>query len=198
MAVADTLRIELVWQLQGVDFAVNVLHYTTGSTDPLVQNDADQLAIDIGTAFATANVDDGYANETDLNRIILRDLRTDGNPPLIGAVTFTGGFAGAPMPGQNCVVSTLRTTNGSRRGRGRIYWPAPSADVLTDGGNLSSTYVSRYNALVTDLMSIDATNIGVINLGVYSRADDVTRTVTAVTTDNVFDVQTRRRDQSIV
>lgn len=198
MAVADTIRVELVWKLLASDFAVNVLHFTTGATDPLVQAMVDAFGAAVETAMTTANFDDHFSTGTTLDRVVMRDLRTDGNGPLQFITDRPGTIAQNPMPAQTCLVTTLRTTNGSRRGRGRIYWPAMANNQTTSLGTATSQTVVDATLFVVDLMSVAAGALGNLVLGVYSRADDLTRTVTQATTDTVFDVQTRRRDLSIV
>lgn len=198
MAVADTLRVELVWKMGAIDFAVNVLHYTTGASDPLTQAMVDGAAADFDGVFTTSGFSARYSDDMSLDRIVVRDLRTDGNGPLTGLIEDVGLQATNPLPAQTCLVTTLRTTNGSRRGRGRIFWPCPHADLTTTTGQANPNLVVDAGDFVDGIMSITAGTLGAILLGVYSRADDLTRTVTAHTTDSVFDVQTRRRDLSIV
>jgi len=198
MVTADTIRVECVWQIGNIDFAVNVLHFTTGVTDPLEQSDVDTLGANIETAFTTANFDDVYSTNTKFDRIVCRDLRTAGNGPLEFSLARIGTVAQNPGPSQTCVVTTLRTTDGSRRGRGRIYWPATANNQTTSNGGVATAVVTAANAFVDDLMLIGAGGLGNLVLGVYSRSDNLTRTVTARTTDAVYDVQTRRRDLSIV
>jgi len=198
MAVADTLRVEFVWRNGGIDFAVNVLHFTTGSSDPLTQAMVDALGATIETAFVASNFDDHYSTATEFDRIVVRDLRTDGNGPLSFALDHPGTVANNPSPAQTCIVTTLRTTDGSRRGRGRIYWPNPENARTTATGGIPATTITAATDFTTDLMLVSAGTLGNLVLGVYSRADDVTRSVTSVSTDSTYDVQVRRRDLSIV
>jgi len=198
VAVDDTIRVEFVWRMSGIDFAVNVLHFTTGATDPLTQAMVDALGANIETAFTTANMDDQYSTVSEFDRIVARDLRTDGNGPLEFALDRVGTVAANPQPAQTCLVSTLRTTDGSRSGRGRIYWPAMANTLSSATGQALLATTTACNAFVEDLMLIGAGALGNLVLGVYSRVDSLTRSVTSVSTNNTFDVQTRRRDLSIV
>lgn len=198
MAVADTFRVELVWKMGGIDFAVNVLHYTSGATDPLTQADADAFASNLDSSLTASGLLSRYSTATSLDRIVMRDLRTDGNGPLTSVIDADGTQATNPGPAQTCVVTTLRTTNGSRRGRGRIYWPTPHSNNTDATGQLTTAAQTDYNDFMTAILDLGTSGLGVLDLGVYSRADDITRTVTSFTTDLTFDVQTRRRDLSIV
>jgi hypothetical protein len=197
VATPDTIRCELVWQMSGLDFALNVLHYTTGATGPLLSDDVSQMSSAIGAAWVASGGRVDYANEMALHRIRVRDIRTAGQPVLESNITTAGTASLDTLPLQTCVVSTIRTTTYSRRGRGRIYWPAPSVATLTTTGTLSAAAAGRFNAWVTDLMSISGGSLGPLTLSVLSRADNVARSVIAVNTDPSFDVQTRRRDTSI-
>jgi len=196
--IADTLRVELVWRFGVIDFAVNVLHFTTGAGDPLTQAMVDAMGADIEAAFVSSSFDDQYSTESELDRIVVRDLRTDGNGPVSFQLDHSGTIAENPCPAQTCVVTTLRTTNGTRRGRGRIYWPAPASNKTTASGGVAPALSDAATDFTEALLLVSAGALGNVALGVYSRADDITRTVTDVNTDSVFDVQVRRRDLSIV
>lgn len=197
MATADTIRVELVWKLQTVDWAVNVLHYTTGATDPVTGDVASSMATAIHDAFTGTGIQAHYADEVELDRIRVRDIRTDGNGVFERTINELGTSAAVPCPAQTCVVTTLRTTTGTRRGRGRVYWPAPATSVMSAQGTLGTVAQGDYNDFVTDLMAIGAGGLGSLNLSVLSRTDNISRTVTNISTDVIFDVQTRRRDLSI-
>jgi hypothetical protein len=197
MATPSTIRIELVWKLTAVDFAVNVLHYTTGVGGPLLADDVDQMGSAIGTAFTASNLITDYSNEMALDRIRVRDMRTDGNGVFEDSVNVAGSGSSNTCPAQTCVVTTLRTSVGSRRGRGRIFWPAPNVNSVADAGVLSPVSQARFALFVQDLLLINGGSQGNVVLGVFSRTDNSTRSVISHNTDRIFDVQTRRRDLSI-
>jgi hypothetical protein len=197
VATADTIRVELIWKLSGVDWAVNVIHFTTGSAGALTTDNTASLASAIGTAFSAASLPADYPNEVLLDRALIRDLRTDGQQVWEKSINIVGTNSGNLLPAQTCIVSTLRTTTFSRRGRGRIYWPAPALGSSDPAGQVVAAAATRYSTFVTDLMSVTAGDLGTLVLAVLSRVDNTARTVTNVITDRVFDVQTRRRDLSI-
>lgn len=197
MAVADTIRIEVVWRLGGVDFAENVLHYTTGAADPIDDADVAIFGTEFETVFGSSGLRAEMSNAIQLHRVVARDLRTDGNGPLTFLIESTGTVVSNPLPPQDCVVTTLRTTNGSRRGRGRIYWPGNAANQTTAAGQVDPTAITAFGAFMDAILTMPMGTPGNVVLGVYSRADDVTRTVVSHITDTVYDVQTRRRDLSI-
>lgn len=198
MAVADTIRVELVWRMLQVDWAVNVLHYTTGSSDPLTQANVTALGLVFDGIWTSSGLESATTGDIEFGRVVCRDLRTDGNPPLQHVLNDSGSSAEPALPSQTCLVTTVRTANGTRRGRGRIFWSLGNRTLSTTGGVASSTYVNAIQAWMDDIALVAAGTLGNLALGVYSRADDVTRTATSWTTNNTFDVQTRRRDLSIV
>jgi hypothetical protein len=197
MAVPSTIRCEIVWQLNAVDWAVNVLHFTTGVSGPLLGDDVSAMAVDISGSMTSSTVSSLYPSTVRADRIQVRDLRTDGNEPIVRTIGNPGTGAGSALPAQTCLVSTLRTTLGGRRGRGRIYWPAPSTITLSSNGQATVGTQNAFTSLCNLLFSIDAGATGPLILGVYSRTDGTTRSVVSASTNGVFDMQTRRRDLSI-
>jgi hypothetical protein len=197
VATPSTIRVELVWRFNALDWAVNVLHYTTGVSGPLIGDDVSALASSIGTAFTGSGLRPFYDNLVTLDRIQARDIRTDGNEVLTSTINLAGTSAGETMPLQTCVVTTLRTTFVTRRGRGRIYWPATSVTSTNGFGAVAPALVTAFGAFTQDLMLVAAGSQGNLALGVLSRVDNTTRTVVTNSTNNTYDVQTRRRDLSI-
>lgn len=198
MATPSTFRLELVWQIQTQDWAVNVLHYTTGAAGALTQDAVSPMAAAIGSAFTSSGYRAAVSSQMSLSRLRARDIRTDGNPIIEAAINLAGTDGGNPMPRQTCVVSTLRTTFVARKGRGRVFWPSTANNGVTAAGTLDPADQAVVNAFAGALMTLPAGPLGNVVLGVLSRVDNTTRTVTQITTDTTYDVQTRRRDISIV
>lgn len=197
MAVADTMRMELVWRLGTTDWAVNVLHYLVDGAAAITQGEVDVIAAEILASWTMSDMDSLYVAGQELDRIRVRDLRTDGNPIIESNVGAVGTAAGNICPLQTCVVSTLRTAFVARSGRGRIYWPAPAVSASNTLGQLSSAAQTDFQAMMADLELFITGTTNLYQLGVYSRTDSVTREVLTWSTNTVFDVQTRRRDTAI-
>jgi hypothetical protein len=197
MATPSTIRVELVWQLSALDWAINVLHYTTGVPGPLLGDDVTQMGTDIGASFTASQARLQYPASVVLHRIRARDIRTDGNGVLESPIGLAGTGGGNVLPAQTCLVSTIRSTLVSRRGRGRIYWPAMSTVTLGSSGQAIPGVATQMSLFVTQLMSITAGSNGNVQLAVLSRSDNTARTVVSVSTNTIFDVQTRRRDLSV-
>lgn len=197
MAVPSTLRLELVWRLQGADWAVNVLHYTTGTAIPVTADSMAPVAFAISAAFGTSGMDDAYSSQTQLNRFRVRDLRADGLEVQEFVINSTGLNGGPPMPRQTCIVTKLQSTFFGRKGRGRIFWPAPANNQVGTNGLAIAALTTAVTTFTNNLMLLPAGPMGNIVLGVYSRVDGVTRSVINTSTDNSFDMQTRRRDTTI-
>ena len=197
MPVPDTLRCEFVWTLGAIDWAVNVLHFTTGVGVDLTQSDVDAMATSIGADFTASTVRSLYPSTVSLARIRVRDLRTDGNEVLSGAIALPGTAVGDLLPVQTCVCTTLRTSLHSRSGRGRVYWPAPAETANASNGTVSTGTANAFQTFTQNLFLVPCGALGDVVLSVYSRTDNIARTVTARSTNTTWDVQTRRRDLAI-
>jgi len=128
-------------------------------------------------------------------------INTDVGPAKAVAVPTSGvdGVnAGGLLPIQNSVVLSLRTPNTTRRGRGRIYLPGPTASILggSDGlittvirGNIATAGKDLLNDLKTGTFGVDAVLRPVVIGSPYSTYFRVTQ----VKVGNVVDSQRRRR-----
>lgn len=110
--------------------------------------------------------------------------------PVTGGVG-TGGTPG--LPTQIAIVGSLYTANAGRRGRGRMYLPAPNANQLTSSGRLLATQTAFFgDALAAYLSGTVATSAKAC---VMSNVGEGLRSViTSVKVGDVLDTQRRRRD----
>lgn len=198
MAVDDTIRAELIWQLSGVDWAVNVLHYRIEDTQPVDANNVASLAAYVGAQWTASGLRAAYPDEVRMSRLKVRDLRTPDAAPIEASISLLGTSAAVLNPAQTCVVTTLRTVLASARGRGRIFWPAPAVGANDVNGTVAPGTVALYQAYANLLRSSDFGAGADAQLAVLSRALGVSTVVTSVSTNSGFDVQVRRRDLSIV
>lgn len=197
MATPNAINVQLWWTLNGTSWAVNSLWYNTGAATPIDQAVTNAIAASVNAAITAATPGNAYVPATDLAEIRVRDHRTDGNPVFIAPLVFTGLGGPNMSPRQTCVVTTIQSVLFSRRGRGRIYWPAPAEGVLTNVGTLTAGGQTIFQNFTEELLLLDAGTLGNIVLSVFSRSDNVVRTVVSHTTDTTFDVQTRRRDVAV-
>jgi hypothetical protein len=197
MATPSTIRGQLVWKLSGVDWAMNVLHWTSGFSGSLLADDVSAMAAEISGLFTSTTLKNHYSPSVLLDRLEVRDIRTDGNEILSAPINLQGTGTANTLPAQTCLVTTIRTTLASRRGRGRIYWPAMSVVAVGVNGQATTGAVTAAGAFTEGLFSVAAGTFGPVILSVLSRTDNVARSVVTQSTNSVFDVQTRRRDLSI-
>lgn len=102
------------------------------------------------------------------------------------SLSLAGTGTGNTLPNQCAVVGTLRTAVNSRRGRGRMYFPAIALGVGADGTATSGPV----SALVTAL----AGAMGFYNAVVVSEAGTTSNPVNRVDADRVIDTQRRRSE----
>lgn len=111
-----------------------------------------------------------------------------GHAPLL--VTGTGA---SPHPAQISLVTTLRSANTTRRGRGRMYWPANGAafTVATD------LFVSTAVDALVDALGIwfQTLAAGGVHAGVVSQTAGTFAQLTSVDADYVPDTQRRRANK---
>lgn len=193
----NAIRVEIVWTLANLPWAVNVLHYIPETGDAVTQTTADDVGNSIEAGWTSSNLDDAYNNQVRCNTINVRDLRSDGLPVFTTAATMIGTATTSLLPAQTCVVTTIRSALNTRRGRGRIYWPAPAVGAPSSTGQLTTGSQGLYQAWMNAIDVLAINDPGNLTLGVYSRTDGVTRPVVSFDTNLIFDVQVRRRDSSI-
>lgn len=101
---------------------------------------------------------------------------------------------GVLLPPQLAVVCSLRSSLATRAGRGRMYWPGPASDALTDGvlgATPLATFVTAGSALFSALSSASLEPV------LYSRTTHTTQAITSFNVGNVLDTQRRRRDKLV-
>jgi len=113
------------------------------------------------------------------------------------------GTSGVSHPFQTSIVLSLRTTDSTARGKGRLYWPACgipmnsatlriTSSAVTDFVNGMSTYLGNLRLAVRSQAGL--TTAGLV---VWSRTNGSTRLVNSIRAGDVADVQRRRRDSLI-
>lgn len=110
------------------------------------------------------------------------------------------GSGGAAHSFQSSAVFSLRTANGTARGKGRLYWPATGATLSTSTLRLSDTDRDNYLAAFKTYLSGIEDNIQAVaglssaRLVVWSRANQAGYYVNKIMLGNILDTQRRRRD----
>lgn len=113
------------------------------------------------------------------------------------------GTSATTHPMQTSIVLSLRSTDSTARGKGRLYWPALGIALNASTLRFNSTVVSDYlTTMNAYLASIRAAVRGVgglttASLAVWSRTTPKTEIVVTLRAGDVPDVQRRRRDKLV-
>jgi hypothetical protein len=111
-----------------------------------------------------------------------------------------GNGAGA-LPMQAAVVTSLRTAASGASFRGRMYWPATGATLLSSSLRFEPTTLGLHLAGVKTYLSAITTAITATNasstLRVWSRTLESSTAVNRILAGDVPDVQRRRRDTAV-
>jgi len=105
-------------------------------------------------------------------------------------LALPGGSAADSLPQDLAVVVSMRTATPGRRGRGRIYLPAPNTTVLTAVGEFSAAGQTLFNNALHAAWN-DA-NVGGVVPVIFSRLTGAITPVTNFGIGTVFDHQVRR------
>ena len=101
---------------------------------------------------------------------------------------------GVLLPPQLAVVCSLRTDLATRAGRGRMFWPGPASDALTDG-TLGATPIAAFVTAGSALFS--AMGASSLIPVLYSRTTTLVQVITSFDIGSVLDTQRRRRDKLV-
>jgi hypothetical protein len=106
------------------------------------------------------------------------------------------GTGGAIHDLQTAVVCSLRTTLATRRGRGRIYWPAVGQSLQSNGRMISTEVDGLVGNFRTMFEGVAAAwpETGELDLGVVSTVGATFTPVNRIQVGDVLDNQRRRRD----
>lgn len=146
MAVGDVWKIS-IWCTLGNQAAVNVRYYRVR-----LQPGGDMTAISVAGFFNTT-FSTPYRAVMSVNAFFygVHAMKWRPAPPQVGAVSATAGqggtVAGDVLPGQVSGLISLRTTNATRRGRGRVYIPFPSEADTGAQGNPTAAYLTNLGNL---------------------------------------------------
>lgn len=213
VAYPGTLRVVCHQSFYG-DESVNVFHVCTDETLPLSAPEAAQIdsaflaMYQLFTSGTFPAVGFGSMRHplAILDMIRVYDLSVVPNPP---PHEFPHSVAGAAAhtvaPLECCATVTMRTANGTRRGRGRNYigplggaaYEVSTATLppkLASGATGMTGLAEAFRALNVNLQALSLLNNA--RLGVLSVADGVCREITSVRIDTRPDTQ-RRRDLSV-
>jgi hypothetical protein len=112
--------------------------------------------------------------------------------------TPASGSVGATMPPQISMVATLQSNVPGRRARGRLYWPAQGATIVSSTLRVSPAQATNVAGVTANLLE-DAAGAwpGPENIrpAVISSIGGTATPIVSVRVGDVLDTQRRRRDQ---
>lgn len=142
----------------------------------------------VSSAVAVTGVTCSYINELGQSVVISKAV--------LAAAQFG---TGAPnMPPQCSVVTTLQTNIPTRRGRGRLYWPALAAEIDSSTLRISTGAAQGIAGSVGAWLQDVADAFGTatpIQPAVVSEVGAMATPIVSVRVGDVIDTQRRRRDQ---
>ena len=200
-AVADGIRCTISYShlADTAEVAQNVLHFKKSAAasfaDAVDAIDSKIMQNSLGGfAFAWALVGSAQAS---LGTRRYFDLSSDPVVSIIDKSTGTqaGGSLGA-LPFQMAIAASLRTTNASRRGRGRVFLPYLGAAILqADTGKITDATAQALADRMEEFRNQVDDDIDVDSFVVYSRMDNVLRPVSEVRVGEQVDTIRRRRNK---
>ena len=190
-------RITFVGQLEtGEEY--NMTLHASGVTGQAATVNA--LAIDAitlmwsGTNTPAGNIEADMATGITVDAVITDELDGAGRntSQVVGSLSLAGTSTDASLPPHVAEAVSLRTLKATRAGRGRFYLP-PVVVTDVDAGLLASAAQVRIkNGALAMLQHFKDNSFPI---AVYHKGFLTLDTVTAVDVGNVFDVQSRRRNQ---
>lgn len=191
------LRHTLIWSLPGGETANTTCAWAEAST--IISLDAISVNMLAAKGLAMWNdIKPAYAPQILYLGSRVQWVAMDGHvvetaERIITGVPGTGG--GNQLPQEVAVVTSLRTALASRRGRGRMYLPAPAYGALTSLSRLDTTIRDDIAQAMSTYLDSDALT------GLFSVVASATGTLLSQVTEcrvgDVFDSQRRRRDSLI-
>jgi hypothetical protein len=123
--------IRLIWQLNGVDQAVNILGFYNATSIAITQTLTNTVAAAVKSAFTSSGLATHVATSWTLARVGLRDIGTANLPEFTdGAAVVAGSSATDTLPPNVSYCVTIRTAKAGKSFRGRYYQPG-----LSEGDN---------------------------------------------------------------
>lgn len=192
LVMPQTVRVRHIYQVGGLDYAVNVMHYVVPASQVVTGATATDYAADVNGAINLSSIDAEWSDQVTLDRVTVRDLRTANLPEFAAQVNRDGLDIEPPIPPMSSLVVTLRTAKAGRSFRGRVYLPGWSegTNVLTGVASTAAQQASL--AFIQDLMSVVVEG-NTWSLGVASiTLGEINAVTSAEVRDAVWDTQRRR------
>lgn len=204
--MADLVRVSLTGVLpSGENWSVNPVYAFTAplalSAEECAAAAAQINAVSVGSGITGLNPSGWNINGC---RFEARDLNGElENVAEVPRTTPVVGTSSTIHPLQTSIVLSLRSTDSTARGKGRLYWPALGMAMDASTARFSASGVDNFlTAMNTYLGDIEEAiqavgGMTTAALSVWSRTTPKTSVVTSLRAGNVPDVQRRRRDKVV-
>lgn len=185
---AGYAQVNIIWggpdYPTGAQCTFGIKHTSHGGT-------AAEVATDVAgqTTFQLA---DFWGSEVSWDECLVKFGPNDTGP----AATVPGGGLGTGGAASNWPAASVlvrKNTNfGGRKGRGRMFWPAPGDAAIDDGGQIQGTFVTDFNvALASWVAGMDG--IGLPLYLLHADPSDIPMLITSCTADLTLATQRRRQ-----
>lgn len=169
LPVPNGAELKIVWGLNGVPAALNILHYAHPTAASMSQALADAASTHVKNAFSVTALNAQIFAGVSLMRVEIRHMDANSDPWFIGAGTAVPGTAaGNPLPAATSFVVSVTTGMRGRSFNGRIYlwgWTEDANDTL---GGITAAGSTAALGFCQQLGSLGASLPG-YSLGVLSR-----------------------------
>jgi len=150
---------------------------------------------DLYTAWTSFGQDLGLPTNTQFLGVDLIVGTADPEAPIVYNYTAgtTGTGSSATDPPMSCILVTKNTLLGGRKGRGRMFLPAPPSAESFDSGRLNTTYMATVETAVDDWATLSGTVLGGEPYLLHTEATPVPTAITSFTCSSRLAIQSRRQ-----
>lgn len=204
--MADLLRVSILGALPGGEkWSINpVFAFSVGQA--VSSEEAAAAAAAVNTVSPSVNLLSYWPNTVSLTGCRVEARNATGELESVGEAirgTPVVGQGSVTHPVQTAIVLSLRTTDSSARGKGRLYWPATGFPLAPATLRFTATAVGDFltgmNAYLAGIRTAldGVSGLSLAPLAVWSRENASTRVVLSLRAGDVPDVQRRRRDSLV-
>jgi len=187
------------WDLVNNSEGINVLHFKKFGGGDFGTTDCQDLAVSLHDWYSNANFKTetntswkaNLDNTQSLLDITVSDVGPGPSVQYVETVNEVGGLNGTPLPVEASMVTTWRTLQPGRSGRGRTFWSGLDTSSLDDSGGFAPATVAVWQATMNALINGFLTE-GIFEPSVFSPLHSVAYGITAPTVQSIVHHQRRR------
>jgi hypothetical protein len=145
----NAIKVRIVWQLNGADYAVNVLWLRNPGATAVNVALCDLLRSNLGAALTSAGMLPLMPTTVQLGRIFIQDISNNTNAEVQStiATSHPGTSVSPVLPLQDALVATIRTAKVGKSFRGRIYTCGFATNAADPAGTATAATVAAVGAL---------------------------------------------------